>query len=166
MSNERKRKLDIDGVGSSRGFKESSETNPVNPGSSFSKRYYDILETRSKLPVWQHLDSLNTLLDDNQVIVVEGETGSGKTTQIPQACVLKRLGRSIAADGRPRLVACTQPRRVAAMSVAARVADEMDVSLGDAVGYSIRFEEKSSQKTVLKFLTDGMLLREAMADPT
>lgn len=166
MSNERKRKLDIEGVGSSRALKESSITNPVNPGSSFSKRYYDILETRSKLPVWQHLDSLNTLLDDNQVIVVEGETGSGKTTQIPQACVLKRLGRSIAADGRPRLVACTQPRRVAAMSVAARVADEMDVSLGDAVGYSIRFEEKSSQKTVLKFLTDGMLLREAMADPT
>jgi pre-mRNA-splicing factor ATP-dependent RNA helicase DHX15/PRP43 len=166
MSNERKRKLDIDGVGSSRGSKnEVSGTNPLT-NLSFSRRYHEILETRSKLPVWQHLDSLNTLLDEHQVIVVEGETGSGKTTQIPQACVLKRLGRSIAADGRPRLVACTQPRRVAAMSVAARVADEMDVSLGDAVGYSIRFEEKSGPKTVLKFLTDGMLLREAMADPT
>lgn len=166
MSNERKRKLDIDGVGSSRGLKnEVSGTNPLT-NLSFSRRYHEILETRSKLPVWQHLDSLNTMLDEHQVIVVEGETGSGKTTQIPQACVLKRLGRSIAADGRPRLVACTQPRRVAAMSVAARVADEMDVSLGDAVGYSIRFEEKSGPKTVLKFLTDGMLLREAMADPT
>ena len=63
------------------------------------------------------------------------------------------------------LVACTQPRRVAAMSVAQRVADEMDVSLGQEVGYSIRFEDCTSQKTVLKYMTDGMLLREAMSDP-
>ena len=63
------------------------------------------------------------------------------------------------------MVAVTQPRRVAAMSVARRVADEMDVTLGDQVGYSIRFEECSSPKTVIKFMTDGMLLREAMTDP-
>lgn len=63
-----------------------------------------------------------------------------------------------------KLIACTQPRRVAAMSVAQRVADEMDVTLGDEVGYSIRFEDMTSQRTVLKYMTDGMLLREAMHD--
>ncbi len=64
-----------------------------------------------------------------------------------------------------KMVACTQPRRVAAMSVARRVAEELDVALGDEVGYSIRFEDCTSKKTVLKYMTDGMLLREAMADP-
>lgn len=93
-------------------------------------------------------------------MVLVGETGSGKTTQIPQFCVEYcqkegKLG-----------VACTQPRRVAAMSVAARVAEEMGVKLGDEVGYSIRFESCTSSKTVLKYLTDGMLLREAMNDKT
>ena len=121
-----------------------------------------------------------------------GETGSGKTTQIPQWCVdfAKRLGK--------KSVACTQPRRVAAMSVAQRVSEEMDVSLGkllisfhiiqgtrirskicrlkllnltlflikgQEVGYSIRFEDCSGPRTVLKYMTDGMLLREAMSDP-
>uniref|UniRef100_A0A669DE60 ATP-dependent RNA helicase DHX15 n=1 Tax=Oreochromis niloticus TaxID=8128 RepID=A0A669DE60_ORENI len=85
------------------------------------------------------------ILMRNQSFVLVGETGSGKTTQ--------------------RAVACTQPRRVAAMSVAQRVADEMDVMLGQEVGYSIRFEDCSSAKTVLKYMTDGMLLREAMNDP-
>lgn len=63
------------------------------------------------------------------------------------------------------MIACTQPRRVAAMSVAQRVADEMDVQLGEEVGYSIRFEDNTSRKTFLKYMTDGMLLREAMSDP-
>lgn len=91
---------------------------------------------------------------------MEGETGSGKTTQIPQFLVeagYGQVGQSI--------VACTQPRRVAAMSIAQRVADEMDVQLGDIVGYSIRFEICTSQRTILNFMTDGMLLREAMTDP-
>ena len=95
-----------------------------------------------------------------QILVLVGETGSGKTTQIPQYVVydeLPHLNR--------KLVACTQPRRVAAMSVAARVADEMDVQLGEQVGYSIRFDDKTSQSTILKYMTDGMLLREAMHDP-
>ena len=88
-----------------------------------------------------------------------GETGSGKTTQIPQWCV--DFMRYSSKKG----VACTQPRRVAAMSVAARVAEEMDVMLGQHVGYSIRFEDCSSPQTLLKYMTDGMLLREAMTDP-
>lgn len=64
------------------------------------------------------------------------------------------------------MIACTQPRRVAAMSVAKRVAEEMDVNLGEEVGYCIRFEDRTSYKTMLKYMTDGMLLREAMIDPT
>lgn len=95
----------------------------------------------------------------NQILVFVGETGSGKTTQIPQYVLF---------DDLPHLhhkqVACTQPRRVAAMSVAKRVADEMDVELGQEVGYNIRFEDKTSPKTILKYMTDGMLLREAMHD--
>jgi pre-mRNA-splicing factor ATP-dependent RNA helicase DHX15/PRP43 len=97
--------------------------------------------------------------EETQILVFVGETGSGKTTQIPQFVLF---------DDQPHLhgkmVACTQPRRVAAMSVADRVAAEMDVTLGEEVGYSIRFEDKTSPSTILKYMTDGMLLREAMND--
>ncbi|KAI0925254.1 hypothetical protein AcV7_005537 [Taiwanofungus camphoratus] len=90
-----------------------------------------------------------------------GETGSGKTTQIPQFVCYSDLPHV-----KGKMVACTQPRRVAAMSVAKRVADEMDVQLGKQVGYSIRFEDMTeSGTTFLKYMTDGMLLREAMNDP-
>jgi len=87
-----------------------------------------------------------------------GETGSGKTTQIPQ--YLHEAGYT--AKGK---VACTQPRRVAAMSVAARVSQEMGVKLGHEVGYSIRFEDCTSDKTIIKYMTDGMLLREFLGEP-
>ncbi|KZS95211.1 P-loop containing nucleoside triphosphate hydrolase protein [Sistotremastrum niveocremeum HHB9708] len=90
-----------------------------------------------------------------------GETGSGKTTQIPQFVCYSDLPHT-----KGKLIACTQPRRVAAMSVAKRVADEMDVQLGEHVGYSIRFEDMTTPGTTfLKYMTDGMLLREAMNDP-
>jgi pre-mRNA-splicing factor ATP-dependent RNA helicase DHX15/PRP43 len=79
-----------------------------------------------------------------------------RAAQIPQWGVEVRNG---------KMVACTQPRRVAAMSVAQRVAEEMDVQLGEQVGYSIRFEDVTGPKTMLKYMTDGMLLREAMTDP-
>ncbi|GMI17832.1 hypothetical protein TrLO_g14158 [Triparma laevis f. longispina] len=137
-------------------------TTKTNPWSSlpFSQRYHDILKKRLKLPVYLFRENLLKTVNANQVIVVEGETGSGKTTQIPQFLV---------EDGIPTMgktcVACTQPRRVAATSIAARVADEMDVELGGEVGYTIRFEDVTSNNTVLKFMTDGMLLREAMSDP-
>ena len=94
-----------------------------------------------------------------QILVFVGETGSGKTTQIPQFVLYDDMPQT-----QRKMVACTQPRRVAAMSVAQRVADEMDVQLGEEVGYSIRFEDKTSQSTILKYMTDGMLLREAMND--
>lgn len=99
------------------------------------------------------------MFQSTQILVFVGETGSGKTTQIPQFVLFDDLPQSQA-----KMVACTQPRRVAAMSVAQRVADEMDVPLGEEVGYSIRFEDRTSPKTILKYMTDGMLLREAMND--
>lgn len=132
----------------------------------YSKRWHDIHKKRVNLPVWEYKETFLRLLDENQTLVLVGETGSGKTTQIPQWCVEYCWRKSQQSEEKAKslCVACTQPRRVAAMSVAARVADEMDVRLGDEVGYSIRFEACTSGKTILKYLTDGMLLREAMND--
>ena len=104
-------------------------------------------------------DEFLKLYQRSQILVFVGETGSGKTTQIPQFVLFDDLPQE-----QRKLVACTQPRRVAAMSVAQRVANEMDVTLGEEVGYSIRFEDVTSQRTILKYMTDGMLLREAMND--
>lgn len=104
-------------------------------------------------------DEFLQLYQQSQILVFVGETGSGKTTQIPQFVLFDDLPQT-----QRKMVACTQPRRVAAMSVAQRVAEEMDVKLGEEVGYSIRFEDMTSPKTILKYMTDGMLLREAMND--
>nr|CAD7409942.1 unnamed protein product [Timema poppensis] len=133
----------------------------VNPftGLPYTPRYQEFLRKRITLPVWEYRAQFMKLLEENQCIVLVGETGSGKTTQIPQWCV--EYSRCKGKKG----VACTQPRRVAAMSVAQRVSEEMDVCLGQEVGYSIRFEDCSSAKTLLKYMTDGMLLREGMSDP-
>jgi pre-mRNA-splicing factor ATP-dependent RNA helicase DHX15/PRP43 len=104
-------------------------------------------------------DEFLKMFQNTQILVFVGETGSGKTTQIPQFVLYDDLPQNSR-----KMIACTQPRRVAAMSVAQRVAQELDVELGEEVGYSIRFEEKSGPKTILKYMTDGMLLREAMTD--
>ena len=116
-------------------------------------------ETRESLPIFPYRESLLEAVESHQVLIIEGETGSGKTTQIPQ--YLHEAGFT---DGNMK-IGCTQPRRVAAMSVAARVAEEMSVKLGNEVGYSIRFEDCSSDKTVVKYMTDGMLLREFLREP-
>ncbi|PGH33621.1 pre-mRNA-splicing factor ATP-dependent RNA helicase PRP43 [[Emmonsia] crescens] len=137
---------------------EDSALNPFN-GKPFSSKYFSILKTRRDLPVHTQRDEFLRLYQKSQILVFVGETGSGKTTQIPQFVLFDDLPHK-----RGKLVACTQPRRVAAMSVAERVAAEMDVKLGEEVGYSIRFEDMTSQKTMLKYMTDGMLLREAMHD--
>eukprot|EP00918_Siedleckia_nematoides_P047207 GHVU01103390.1.p1 GENE.GHVU01103390.1~~GHVU01103390.1.p1 ORF type:complete len:451 (-),score=82.71 GHVU01103390.1:370-1722(-) len=113
---------------------------------------------REALPVYKYRADLLAAIRDYKVLIVVGETGSGKTTQIPQ--YLDEVG-----YGDRGRIGCTQPRRVAAMSVAARVATEMGVKLGHKVGYSIRFEDRTSDSTVLKYMTDGMLLREFLGDP-
>ncbi|KAI9846131.1 MAG: Cyclin-dependent kinase catalytic subunit [Thelocarpon superellum] len=116
-------------------------------------------ETRKSLPIYTYRDDLLAAVAEYQVLIIVGETGSGKTTQIPQ--YLHEAGYT--KDGLK--VGCTQPRRVAAMSVAARVADEMGVKVGNEVGYAIRFEDATSDKTILKYMTDGMLLREFLTEP-
>ncbi|RCV09516.1 hypothetical protein SETIT_2G035800v2 [Setaria italica] len=134
---------------------------PINPwsGRPYSARYLKLLEKRRELPVWRHKDEFLRALRDNRTLILVGETGCGKTTQIPQFVLdAEDLGNHSA-------VACTQPWRLAAVSVARRVAQEMDVAIGEEVGYSVRFKHLCSYKTVLKYLTDAMLLREAMADP-
>ncbi|KAH0541298.1 DEAH-box ATP-dependent RNA helicase prp43 [Glutinoglossum americanum] len=141
---------------------KEAEDGPNNffTGQPLSQQYFQILEARRSLPVHAQRDEFLNIFHKSQIMVFVGETGSGKTTQIPQFVLFDDLPHI-----HRKMVACTQPRRVAAMSVAQRVANEMDVDLGDEVGYSIRFEDVTSQKTVLKYMTDGMLLREAMNDP-
>jgi pre-mRNA-splicing factor ATP-dependent RNA helicase DHX16 len=123
------------------------------------KRALTMEETRKSLPIYQYREEFIAALAEHQILVIVGETGSGKTTQLPQ--YLHEAGYT---KGGLK-VGCTQPRRVAAMSVAARVADEMGVKVGNEVGYSIRFEDATSDKTILKYMTDGMLLREFMTEP-
>ncbi|KAJ7789878.1 P-loop containing nucleoside triphosphate hydrolase protein [Mycena olivaceomarginata] len=126
-----------------------------------SAQYKEILDARKKLPVYAQMDDFYKMFTNNQIIVVVGETGSGKTTQIPQFIVYSDLPHT-----KGKIIACTQPRRVAAVSVAKRVADEMDVELGRHVGYSIRFENMTEPGTTLiQYMTDGMLLSEVMNDP-
>ncbi|KJH48464.1 S1 RNA binding domain protein [Dictyocaulus viviparus] len=115
-------------------------------------------EQRESLPIFALKKSLIQAMTDNQILVVIGETGSGKTTQMTQYAVEAGFARK----GR---IGCTQPRRVAAMSVAKRVAEEFGAKLGQEVGYTIRFEDCTSQDTIIKYMTDGMLLRECLVDP-
>ncbi len=97
-------------------------------------------------------------VDASPVVIVAGETGSGKTTQLPKICLA--MGRGLEAH-----IGVTQPRRIAATSVAARVAKELEVELGREVGYQIRFSDRTSPATYVKFMTDGILLAEIQGDP-
>ena len=109
------------------------------------------------LPISQHRDEIRRTIEENQVVVIAGETGSGKTTQLPKLCL--DAGRGVMGK-----IACTQPRRIAALSVSQRVAEELKVSWGKEVGAKIRFTDKTGKDTRIKFLTDGMLLSEIHGD--
>lgn len=109
------------------------------------------------LPIAAKRDEIKTALAEHQVLVIAGETGSGKTTQLPKICL--ELGR-----GSHGLIAHTQPRRIAARSVAARVAEELGTPLGGLVGYQVRFEDQSDANTLVKLMTDGILLAETQHD--
>jgi len=125
---------------------------------SFAKKpSLSIKEQRESLPIYGLKDALIQAIHDNQILVVIGETGSGKTTQMTQYLVEAGFSR----QGR---IGCTQPRRVAAMSVAKRVSEEFGCGLGQEVGYTIRFEDVTSPDTIIKYMTDGMLLRECLLD--
>src|SRR3954467_3766962 len=111
-----------------------------------------------ELPVSARRDDLLAAIRDNQVVVVAGETGSGKTTQLPKMCL--ELGRGVRGA-----IAHTQPRRIAARTVAERIADELKVPIGEAVGFAVRFSDRSSEDTLVRVMTDGLLLAEVKRDP-
>lgn len=115
-------------------------------------------QQREYLPVFATKEELLKIIRENSVVIVVGETGSGKTTQLTQY---------LHEDGFTKrgIICCTQPRRVAAMSVAKRVSEEMNVKLGEEVGYAIRFEDCTSDSTIIKYMTDGILLRESLTEP-
>uniref|UniRef100_W5KAC0 Pre-mRNA-splicing factor ATP-dependent RNA helicase PRP16 n=1 Tax=Astyanax mexicanus TaxID=7994 RepID=W5KAC0_ASTMX len=124
--------------------------------SEFAKKK-TLLEQRQYLPIFAVRQELLNIIRDNSIVIVVGETGSGKTTQLTQY---------LHEDGYTSygMVGCTQPRRVAAMSVAKRVSEEIGSNLGEEVGYAIRFEDCTSEKTVIKYMTDGILLRESLRE--
>jgi len=109
------------------------------------------------LPVSEHVPEIAKAIEENQVVIIAGETGSGKTTQIPKICL--ELGRGI--EG---LIGHTQPRRIAARTVASRIAEELDTQLGQLVGYKVRFNDQVSDKSFIKLMTDGILLAEMQQD--
>ncbi|KAK0208098.1 P-loop containing nucleoside triphosphate hydrolase protein [Desarmillaria ectypa] len=127
----------------------------ASSGVSFFAKSRTLKEQREYLPAFACREDLMKILRENQVVIVVGETGSGKTTQLAQF---------LYEDGycTHGLVGCTQPRRVAAMSVAKRVSEEMECKLGSTVGYAIRFEDCTSAETKIKYMTDGVLLRESL----
>ncbi len=110
------------------------------------------------LPISKRSKDIIAAIQKHSVIILSGETGSGKTTQIPKMCI-------DAGRGRTKRIACTQPRRVAALSIAKRVSEELNVEYGKEVGCKIRFADKTSPQTRIKFMTDGMLLAEIQSDP-
>ncbi|RLV90896.1 Pre-mRNA-splicing factor ATP-dependent RNA helicase prp16 [Spathaspora sp. JA1] len=121
-----------------------------------------IVEQRRNLPAFAVKHDLITTIRDNQVTIIIGETGSGKTTQLTQYLYEEGFTNI---NGTKQIIACTQPRRVAAMSVAKRVSEEMGCVLGQQVGFSIRFEDRTDHTTVIKYMTEGILLREILVDP-
>jgi ATP-dependent helicase HrpA len=111
----------------------------------------------AELPVSQRRDDILAAIRDHQVVIVAGETGSGKTTQLPKICL--ELGRGVRG-----MIGHTQPRRLAARTVAERIAEELDTPLGEAIGYKVRFNDQVSEGTLVKLMTDGILLAEIQSD--
>lgn len=126
----------------------------VSPDQPFSFR----IDFPPALPISVRAEEIVATIQNHQVVILAGETGSGKTTQIPKMCLAASRG----TRGR---IACTQPRRVAALSISRRVAEELNVAWGREVGCKIRFNDQTTPGTVIKFLTDGMLLAEVQGDP-
>lgn len=131
------------------------------PGNTLHNKKIKLLESRKKLPIWSRKQDIQDALKENDVLVLSGETGSGKSTQVPQFL--------LEAKWCSKCIAVTQPRRVAAISLARRVAEEMGTPLGNSspsskVGYSVRFDESTSPSTRIKYLTEGMLLQEMLRD--
>ncbi|KAF5383681.1 hypothetical protein D9615_003641 [Tricholomella constricta] len=140
---------------------------PATPGASGSGSPINLQEQRRKLPIAKGREALIREIQSNDVTVLLGETGSGKTTRncaYPSACQVPQYILESGLAGRG-MIAVTQPRKVAATSLAGRVAAEKDAAVGKLVGYSVRFDERSSAETRIKYMTDGMIVRELLSDP-
>lgn len=137
----------------------TSTNNNTKQQQSLSIKKLSILEQRRKLPIFANRNKLLDLISKHNTLIVLGETGSGKTTQLPQYLLSARMQKECK-------IAVTQPRRVAAISVAMRVAQEIGdgYDVGHTIGYAVRFEDCTSKSTKVKYLTDGMLLRESIYD--
>jgi ATP-dependent RNA helicase DHR2 len=141
---------------------KANKQNQPNPLTHLTKRRDALLPIRKSLPIWPHAATIRTALKKNNVLVLTGETGSGKSTQVPQFLLSEPWC--------TKTIAITQPRRVAAISLARRVAEEMGSLMGNQspaakVGYSVRFDNATGPGTRVKFLTEGMLLQEMLRDP-
>eukprot|EP01064_Diplonema_japonicum_P023611 TRINITY_DN34023_c0_g1_i1.p1 TRINITY_DN34023_c0_g1~~TRINITY_DN34023_c0_g1_i1.p1 ORF type:complete len:1063 (+),score=318.19 TRINITY_DN34023_c0_g1_i1:46-3189(+) len=162
MTKEELEQEEIDEAKKNTTFSASAKSAQWSGVSEFSRM--KMKQQRESLPVFEYREAFLKMVRENNIIVVVGETGSGKTTQLAQ--YLFEDGYCTEGSyGSKRMVGCTQPRRVAAMSVAKRVSEEVGCELGDKVGYSIRFEDCTSEGTLVKYMTDGVLLRETMRDP-
>ena len=123
------------------------------------------IEFPESLPVSARRDEIAAAIEANQVVIVCGETGSGKTTQLPKIALLLGRGKLNKPPGQGKLIGHTQPRRIAASSVAKRIAEELKTPLGDVVGFKVRFQDRLSRDASVKLMTDGILLAETQTDP-
>ena len=117
------------------------------------------------LPVSARRQEITEAIAANQVVIVCGETGSGKTTQLPKIALAMGRGKMNYEPGKGRLIGHTQPRRIAASSVAKRIAEELKTPLGEVVGFKVRFQDRLSRDASVKLMTDGILLNETQGDP-
>ncbi len=151
---------------------------PSNGNQRLKEKAKSLEPSRKRLPIWSHAAAIREALRGKDVMLLVGETGSGKSTQVPQMLAEEPWCKSqlVPVDGSPQTVtvggciAITEPRRVAAITLARRVAEEMGTPLGSSspaskVGYSVRFDNSTSPGTRIKFLTEGMLLQEMLRDP-
>lgn len=147
----------------SQDYRKSCQYSTLLPKMTNSKHSSDfsksktLQQQREYLPIYSVRKQLIELINDNKIVIIVGETGCGKTTQLTQYLYEEGYGKR-------GIIACTQPRRVAAVSVAARVAEECGITLGQLVGYAIRFEICCTPATKIKYMTDGVLLRESLSD--
>ena len=148
----------------SRAFYNPAVNTPKPPSMPDSRVPAAIRSVIDALPVTEHRARIVEAIRNHRVVIVSGETGSGKTTQLPKFCL--EAGQGVRNDRTRRggLIGHTQPRRIAASSVATRIAEEMGTPLGTDVGYKIRFNEKVSPGTRIKLMTDGILLAESQRD--